>query len=247
MPKFFVKTNQINNDEIKITGEDVKHIAQVLRAKIGEKLTICNVDNNLNYITTISKISQDYILCHIEDCNKSFIESNIEVTIFQGLPKADKMEYIIQKNVELGVKQITPIIMSRCVAKLDEKTANKKIGRWQKIAESAAKQSGREYIPTIEMPINISKVCEKIKDFDLVLLAYESEENITLKQELKKLENNNGLKIGVIIGPEGGIDYKEVEMLTKAGSKVITLGKRILRTETASVAIMSNIIYEYEM
>lgn len=247
MPKFFVKTNQIEENKIKIIGEDVKHINQVLRAKIGEELTICNLDTTLNYITTISQINPEYVMCDIQDCVKSFVESNVQVTIFQGLPKADKMEYIIQKNTELGAKQIVPVEMVRCVVKLDSKKEGKKIERWQKIAESAAKQSGREYIPTIEMPINISKVCEKIKDFDLVLLAYESEENITLKQELKKLENNNGLKIGVIIGPEGGIDYKEVEMLTKAGSKVITLGKRILRTETASVAIMSNIIYEYEM
>lgn len=247
MPKFFIKTNQINNSEIKIIGEDVKHIAQVLRAKIGEKLTLCNVENNLNYTTTITKINQDYILCNIEDCNKSFVESSVEVTIFQGLPKADKMEYIIQKNIELGAKQITPITMSRCVVKLDEKTASKKIERWQKIAESAAKQSGRECIPTVAKPINVLELCEEIKDFDLVLLAYENEENITLKQELKKYKNNNGLKIGVIIGPEGGIDKSEVEMLTRAGAKIITLGKRILRTETASVAIMSNIIYEYDM
>lgn len=247
MPKFFIKTNQINGNEIKITGEDVKHIAQVLRAKIGEELIICNIDNKLNYTTTISKISQNYILCHIENYNKSNAESNIDVTIFQGIPKADKMEFIIQKNVELGVKQIIPITMSRCIVKLEEKVANLKIERWHKIAESAAKQSGREYIPTVEMPINVPKLCKKIMDFDLVLLAYENEENITLKQELKKIENNGNLKIGIIIGPEGGIDNKEVEILTKAGAKAITLGKRILRTETASVAIMSNIIYEYEM
>lgn len=247
MPKFFIKANQINNDEIKIIGEDVKHISQVLRAKIGEELILCNADNNINYNAKITKINQDSILCHIENYNISFSESNIEVTIFQGIPKADKMEYIIQKNIELGVKQIVPVSMARSIVKLDEKATNKKIERWQKIAEAAAKQSGREYIPTVEMPISVIELCKKIKNFDLVLLAYENEQTITLKQELKKLQNNKRLKIGVIIGPEGGIDYKEVEMLTKAGTKVITLGKRILRTETASVAIMSNIIYEYEM
>lgn len=247
MPKFFIKTNQINDNEIKIIGEDVKHIAQVLRAKIGEELILCNVDNNTNYITAISEIHQEYIICHIEETLNSIAESKVEVTIFQGLPKADKMEYIIQKNIELGVKQIIPVTMSRCVVKLDEKTASKKVERWQKIAEASAKQSGREVIPQIYMPINITDLCKKIKEYDLVLLAYENEKNVTLKDELKKLNVENETKIGVIIGPEGGLDIKEVEMLINAGAKVITLGNRILRTETASIAIMSNIIYEYEM
>ena len=151
MPKFFVKTNQIEENKIKIIGEDVKHINQVLRAKIGEELTICNLDTTLNYITTISQITPEYVMCDIQDCVKSFVESNVQVTIFQGLPKADKMEYIIQKNTELGAKQIVPVEMVRCVVKLDSKKEGKKIERWQKIAESAAKQSGRDLIPTVEM------------------------------------------------------------------------------------------------
>ena len=240
MPKFFVKTNQIEENKIKIIGEDVKHINQVLRAKIGEELTICNLDTTLNYITTISQITPEYVMCDIQDWVKSFVESNVQVTIFQGLPKADKMEYIIQKNTELGAKQIVPVEMVRCVVKLDSKKEGKKIERWQKIAESAAKQSGRDLIPTVEMPIDINNLCEKIKEFDAVILAYEEEKENTLKNELKKLD-------GIIIGPEGGIDKTEVEKLAKAGAKVVTLGKRILRTETASISIMSNIVYEFEL
>ena len=235
MPKFFVKTNQIEENKIKIIGEDVKHINQVLRAKIGEELTICNLDTTLNYITTISQITPEYVMCDIQDCVKSFVESNVQVTIFQGLPKADKMEYIIQKNTELGAKQIVPVEMVRCVVKLDSKKEGKKIERWQKIAESAAKQSGRD------------NLCEKIKEFDAVILAYEGEKENTLKNELKKLDGTKDLKIGIIIGPEGGMDKTEVEKLAKAGAKVVTLGKRILRTETASITIMSNIVYEFEL
>lgn len=247
MPKFFIKTNQINEDEIKIIGEDVKHIVQVLRSKVGEELTLCDINTNLNYISTISQIYSDCIICKIEDCTKSVVESNIEVTLFQGLPKADKMEYIIQKNIELGIKKIVPVEMTRCVVKLDNKTANKKIERWQKIAEAAAKQSGRDCIPEVKMPITPNELCNEIKQFDIVILAYENEKNITLKQELKRISDIDKLKIGIIIGPEGGLSEKEVEMFINAGAKVVTLGKRILRTETASIVIMSNIVYEYEM
>lgn len=245
MPKFFIKTNQIKDDKIQIVGEDVKHIKQVLRAKEGEKITVCNTETSKNYEVIISKINQDNILCNIENTLKESSESTIDITIFQGLPKADKMEYIIQKNTEIGVKKIIPVIMKRCVVKLDEKEANKKIERWQKIAESASKQSGRDVIPKIEMPITISKLSEEISNYDIVLLAYENEKINTLKNELKKIKPFEGMKIGVIIGPEGGIDETELEILRNA--KTVTLGKRILRTETASIIIVSNIMYEYEM
>lgn len=247
MPKFFVKTNQINQNKIQIIGEDVKHITQVLRAKIGEELILCNIETNQNYLSKIQQITSEFIICDIIKTLQSEAEMGVEVTIFQGLPKADKMEYIIQKNTELGVKQIIPLILTRCVAKLDKKDEAKKIERWQKIALSAAKQSGRDYVPQIQAPITISKLCEKLSEFDLSLLAYENEQTNTLKNELTKIKNKKTLKIAAIIGPEGGIDSKEVQMLEQAGAKIITLGKRILRTETASTMIMSNIIYEYEM
>lgn len=247
MPKFFIKTNQINENEITIVGEDVKHINQVLRAKIGDTLTVCNIETAFNYTTTISQITPDSVICNIKNCEQSSSESIAEVTIFQGIPKADKMEYIIQKNTELGVKTIVPVEMIRCVAKIENKNEIKKINRWQKIAEAAAKQSGRDCIPKIESPINIQQVCNQINNFDVVFIAYENEKNITLKDELKMLNNNNKLKIGIVIGPEGGLDTKEVGKLVSSGAKVVTLGKRILRTETASICIMSSIMYEFEL
>ena len=171
-------------------------------------------------------------------------ESNIYINIFQGLPKADKMELIIQKCTELGVRTFVPVEMERCVVKLDNKTANKKIERWQKIAETAAKQSGRDNIPKVENLINLKKVCNFIEKYDILLLAYENEEDYTLKEALSSIKDKKELKIGIIIGPEGGITTKEVEMLEQAGAKVITLGKRILRTETVGIMMTSIISYE---
>ena len=245
MPKFFVKTNQISNNKIQVLGEDVKHITQVLRAKKGEKLNICNVDNGTDYLAEIEEITKQEVLCNIIEQIENSSESKVEITIFQGLPKADKMEYIIQKNTELGVKKFTPVIMKRCVAKLEPKDINKKIQRWQKIAEAAAKQSGRNIIPTVEKPITVEELSKKVNEFDVLILAYENEKNNTLKAELKNINIEN-LKIGVIIGPEGGLDINEVNILVESGAKAVSLGKRILRTETASIMIISNIIYEYE-
>lgn len=247
MPKFFVTTNQINNNQIEIIGEDVKHITQVLRAKKGEQLIICNIDTNLNYLAQIEQITMQSVLCTILEQLQNSAESKIEVTIFQGLPKADKMEYIIQKNTELGVKKIVPVIMKRCIVKWEEKGSDKKIERWQKIAFSAAKQSGRDAIPKVENAITIKQLEKEILNYDLVLLAYENEKVNTLKAQLQSIKSFEGMKIGVIIGPEGGIDIEEVEKLAMQGAKIITLGNRTLRTETASIMVMSNIIYEYDM
>ena len=156
------------------------------------------------------------------------------------------MEIIIQKCTELGVKYFIPVQMERCVVKLDSKSEEKKIERWNKIAETAAKQSGRDFIPKVENSINLQKLLNLIQKYDIVLLAYENEEKNTLKNVLKTLENKKNLKIGIIIGPEGGIDYKEVQKLVEAGAKTITLGKRILRTETVGLAMASIIMYELE-
>ncbi len=177
-------------------------------------------------------------------------ESNIQVTIMQGLPKADKMELIIQKSVELGVYDIIPIEMKRCVVKVNEKDKQKKLQRWQKISEVAAKQCGRNIIPKIKPILNLKNICNMLKEYDIVLLAYEKEEKITIKQELnnikENLNNNSKFKIAVIVGPEGGISTEEVELLQKNGAKSITLGKRILRTETVALNVLSVIMYELE-
>lgn len=253
MPKFFVKQEQINGDIIIIQGQDVNHIKKVLRAKIGDELQICNSQNGENFLCDIKEIENEKILCKIKQEIEEKVESNIEVTIFQGLPKADKMEYIIQKSVELGVYDITPVEMKRCVVKLDEKDKNKKQLRWQKISEVAAKQCGRDIIPQINKIINMKNICELIKKYDIVLVAYENEKEKTLKEQLKlikekmqKMEKDELIKIGIVIGPEGGLEEQDVEILKENGAKIITLGKRILRTETVALNVLSVIMYELE-
>lgn len=250
MPKFFVANSQIIDNNIRIIGEDVNHISNVLRMKTNDEIIVCDKDRNITYNTEILEISKKYILCKIQDEVKNEVESNIKVTIFQGLPKSDKMELIIQKTTELGVKEIVPVSMKRCIVKLEGKDESKKIERWKKIAEVAAKQSGRNMIPEVKRIINIKDIQNMVSDFDLILVAYEEERNVTLKNILKKLKeekNKKDLKIGVVIGPEGGIDEEEIIDLKESGAKVITLGNRILRTETAPLTVLSNIMYEFEM
>lgn len=247
MYKFFISSNQVNDGKVIIVGEDVNHIKNVLRLNTNDELIVCNNDLAKSYIAKIINISKDEVICRIVEENIDTTESIIDIDLFQGLPKKDKMEYIIQKTTELGIKHIYPIALDRCVVKIDKKDENKKILRWQKIAETAAKQSKRDLIPTIENIINLENICKNISKYDIILLAYENEENITIKQELQKLKKNRKLSIGVVIGPEGGFTGKEVESLVSAGAKCVTLGKRILRTETASIVMLSDIIYEFEL
>ena len=249
MPKFFVTTNQIKGNTIIIQNEDVNHIKNVLRAKIDDTIDICDSLTSKNYICKIEQIEEKNIYCHIIEEIESHVESHIQVSIFQGLPKADKMELIIQKSVELGVYDMTPVEMKRCVVKLNEKDKIKKIERWQKISEGAAKQSGRDRIPTIHPIVDIHTLCENMKEYDLVLVAYENEKVNTLKQELKKVkdEKHKPMKIAMVIGPEGGIDKEEIAKFEEHHAKVITLGNRILRTETVALNMLSVIMYELEM
>ena len=251
MPKFFVDENQIVDDKIKIVGNDVNHIKNVLRKKEKDSLVICNTSNEKDYLVDILKIKDEEIECKIVEELLDNVESNIKVTIMQGLPKSDKMELIIQKSVELGAYDITPVEMKRCVVKLTEKDKQKKIIRWQKISEVASKQCGRNIIPKINEVTSIKNICNLIKQYDIVLVAYENESKTTIKeelQEIKKMYNSEEIiKIAVIIGPEGGIDEEEIELLRNNGAKTITLGKRILRTETVALNILSVIIYELEI
>lgn len=246
MPKFFVKNNQINDNKVIIIGEDVNHIKNVLRLNIDDNIQVCNLDTKVNYTCGISKLNADSIECIIFNEMNSNSESNIHINVFQGIPKSDKMELIIQKCVELGASEITPVEMKRCVAKINDKDKAKKISRWQKISEVAAKQCGRDTIPKINDATNIKNICNLTKECDIVLLAYENEEENTLRNELIKLKDNKNksLKIAVIIGPEGGLDKEEVNCLKENGAKVITLGKRILRTETVAFVLASIIMYE---
>ena len=248
MPKFFVAENQINNNKITIIGNDVNHIKNVLRQKSGDKITICDTSKEQDYLCEIDKIEEKSIDCNIIEKLENNTESNVKVTIFQGLPKADKMELVIQKSVELGVYDITPLQMKRCVVKLNEKDKAKKIQRWQKISEVAAKQCGRNIIPKINNIVNVKEVCNLCNEYDIVLIAYENEKENTLKKELKNLKklDKEEIKVAVIIGPEGGIAPEEIEMFEENGAKIITLGNRILRTETVALSVLSIIMYELE-
>lgn len=243
MHKFFVEDYQIDDRQVIIDSEDYNHIVNVLRMKKGDKILVTNKNSQKTYNCEIKEINADKVICNIIDEENKNIEMNVQVDIFQGLPKSDKMEYIIQKCVELGVHKIVPVNMKYCVAKI--KDEEKKNIRWNKISEVAAKQSKRNSIPKVENSINMTQLYDEIKNYDLVIVAYENEDNITLKDILKSEENPKN--IAIIIGPEGGISFDEVENLTKSGAKKASLGNRILRTETAPIAVLSMIVYEYDL
>ena len=239
---FFVNKDKIKYNFIFIENSDVNHIKNVLRKNIGDILDI--VSDRIRYKAEIIEISSNQIKCKILEKNED-IDKKINLTIFQGLAKADKIEYIIQKCTELGVYEIVPTEMKRCVVKLDEKDKSKKIERWKKIAEVAAKQSLRNDILKIEDILSFKSMILNLKNYDLVILAYEKEQDIKLKDVLRNMSKDIR-NIAVIIGPEGGIDEEEATLLVNNGANQITLGKRILRTETAPVAISAMIMYELD-
>lgn len=240
--KFFVKNNQIVENKIYIKDSDVNHIKNVLRKNTGDRLSV--VSDGIEYEVEIDKLSSDNIECNIMD-KKTADLGGPKLTIFQGLAKADKIEYIIQKCSELGVEEVVPVEFKRCVVKLDGKDKLKKIERWQKIAEVAAKQSLRNDILKVQKIINFNQLLENFEEYDYVIMAYEKEEK-SLKSVIKNIKDINS-KIAVIIGPEGGIDELEAKKMIDAGAESVSLGKRILRTETAPVAISAIIMYELEM
>ena len=249
MPKFFVNIDQVQENKIKIIGKDVNHIKNVLRLEVNDDIQICVKESAVTYNSLIKEINRDKVLCSIVEEISQTTESNVNIHIFQGLPKADKFEFIIEKCTEIGVKQITPVIMSRTVVKLNEKDINKKLERWKKIAEVAAKQSGRDKILEVHNVLNLKNIYENLKNYDIVLIAYEKEQNNYLKNVLNKIKNDKKhYNIAVLIGPEGGINISEIEELKAKinNIEIVTLGKRILRTETAPLVISSNILYELE-
>ncbi len=246
MPKFFVRDDQINDNKVDIVGEDVNHISNVLRMKVGDEFQVCNSDTTENYNVEIKSFEKEKIICSIINKMKSEAESDINLKIFQGIPKSDKMELIIQKSTELGIKELIPVDMERCVSKISGKDEKKKIDRWQKISEVAAKQSGRDMIPKIHNVIKINDIVKVISDFDMMIVPYEKAEGDSFKdaiEEIKEYDKSN-INIGIVIGPEGGFEPSEIEQLKEAGAKIVTLGKRILRTETVALAMSSVIMYE---
>lgn len=248
MRKFFVDNENINDDKIIITGQDVNHIKNVLRLSAEEKILICDKLSARNYVSKIEKIENDLVECSVVEEVQGDSEGNVELHIFQGLPKADKMELIIQKGTELGISSFIPVKLLRCIVKLDGKDEIKKQDRWQKISEVAAKQSGRDIVPEVMHLKTLNETINMISEYDLFLVAFEEEKENTLKNELLKLkELKNEYKIACLVGPEGGLTKEEVLKLEENGAKVITLGNRILRTETVAMYIASTVMYELEM
>lgn len=203
MPKFFVENENIKSNKIYIT-EDYNHIKNVLRKNVGDELEVCNKNNGDNFLCSILNILSEEIECEIIKKVKSEAESKLKVTIFQGLPKQEKMELVLQKCIELGAYEFVPLEMKNCVVKLKEKDKIKKIERWQKIAEVAAKQCGRDIVPRVNNICNINEVINQMKNFDSVIVAYENEENYSIKSEINKLKQKENInKVAIIIGPEG--------------------------------------------
>lgn len=241
MPKFFTSRENISDTQIIINSEDAKHIKKVLRLSEGDEITVCD-GRGIDYSTIITEISANRILCKIKDSRVCDTEPSVKVTLYQGLPKASKMEYIIQKTTELGISRIVPVKLSRCVVKLENADAErKKTERWQKIAYEAAKQSGRGVIPDVSEPMTLDEAIEDMKSSELSFVPYECETETRLKNVIDG--NRNAKNISFIIGPEGGFDITEIEKLQNSDINTITLGRRILRTETAGEAVLAMMMY----
>jgi 16S rRNA (uracil1498-N3)-methyltransferase len=244
MSRFFIKQTDITSNTINISGEDVNHIKNVLRLKCGNNI-ILNDCSGTDYIVEIDRFGENCIYTHIIDSYKNETEPGINITLYQGLPKSDKMDLIIQKSIELGIKKIVPVITERTIVKIeDKKSLENKVKRWQRIALEAAKQCNRGFIPLVEFPITYKKALEISKETDLSLIPYEKESSNSLRKYMEQAKKGRIRNVSVIIGPEGGFTENEVEAAIDAGINSVTLGPRILRTETAGIAILSILMYE---
>ncbi|MBP3351149.1 MAG: 16S rRNA (uracil(1498)-N(3))-methyltransferase [Lachnospiraceae bacterium] len=245
MYQFFVEPHQISDKTVRIEGADVNHIKNVLRMKVGEELSVSNGVDGKEYRCGIVAMDEECITCELRFVKEDGVELPSEVYLFQGLPKADKMELIIQKAVELGVHAVVPVSTKRCVVKLDDKKAKSKIARWQGIAEAAAKQSKRRIVPEVKDVMSFKEAINFVKDFEVKLIPYELAEDMSKTKEIIN-SLQPGQKIAIFIGPEGGFEGAEVQSAMEAGVEPITLGKRILRTETAGFTVLSWIMYRLE-
>ena len=244
MHHFFVTPEQVKENQILVQGSDVNHIKNVLRMKVGEELHISD-GNNKKYLCEIETMSAEEVKVLIKEVLESDTELPSKIYLFQGLPKSDKMELIIQKAVELGAYEIIPVATKRAVVKLDDKKAGKKVERWNSIAEGGAKQSGRNVVPKVANVMSFKEALRYAERLDVVLIPYELAEGM---EETRAIIGNiqPGQSVGVFIGPEGGFETTEVEQALAMGAKAVTLGKRILRTETAGLTTLSILMYHLE-
>lgn len=247
MFQFFVDKSQIDESKglVYITGPDVNHISHVLRMKPGEQFYVTNGAREGKYLCALKSASQEEVVCDITQVITDTTELPCEIVLYQGLPKADKMELIIQKAVELGASRIVPVETKHCVVKLDAKKAQSKISRWQGIAEAAAKQSKRDVIPVIGNLMTLKEALKEAADYEVSMMPYENAEGMAYTRKLLG-EIRPGQRVAIFIGPEGGFDDGEVEAALSMGTKPVTLGRRILRTETAGLAILSMLVYVLE-
>ena len=245
MYQFFVEPSQIQGTRVIITGNDVNHIKNVLRMQPGEEIAVSNGEDGKEYRCGIEELNEDEIVCTLRFVKEDGVELPSKIYLFQGLPKADKMELIVQKAVELGVYEIIPVSTKRAVVKLDEKKAKSKIARWQTISEAAAKQSKRRIVPEIHAVMSFKEAVNYAKEMPVKLIPYELAEGM---KKTKELINNlkPGEDIAIFIGPEGGFEENEIQTALENGIEPITLGKRILRTETAGFTVLSWIMYQLE-
>jgi len=245
MYQFFVEPSQIQGKKIIITGSDVNHIKNVLRMKTGEEIAVKNGVDGREYRCGIEAFTQDQVVCSLHFIREEGVELPSEIYLFQGIPKADKMELIVQKAVELGVFEIIPVAVKRCVVKLDGRKAQAKVSRWQGIAEAAAKQCKRGRIPTVRPPMAMEEAVAYAQKTDVRLLPYELAKGMSHTREIIEAVRP-GQSVSVFIGPEGGFEESEVETALAAGIEPVTLGKRILRTETAGLVVLSWLMYHLE-
>lgn len=247
MYQFFVDPCQIAGTKVTITGSDVNHIKNVLRMRIGEKLSVVTEGGNKEYQCEIAAFDTQQIICTVESVKEETVELPNQIYLFQGLPKSDKMELVIQKAVELGVFQIIPVQTKRTVVKLDAKKETAKLMRWNAIAEAAAKQAKRRLIPEVKSVMGLKEAMEYCVNFPVKLIPYElSDKEGMQKTRTRISEIGPGQQIAVFIGPEGGFDEREIELATNKGIVPITLGRRILRTETAGLTILAWLVFALE-
>ncbi len=244
MFNFFAKEDCLNGDTYLITGNDYNHIKNVLRMKENEQFLVSY--NKKSDLCEIEKFTGDTVFAKIIEKDYNDTSLPLKIYLFQGLPKSDKMELIIQKAVELGAEEIVPTEMKRCVVKIEEKKKAQKVARWQSIAESAAKQSKRNFVPKVSEILTYKQALNKAKELDLLLVPYENEEGMkATKEALAQI--NKPMSVGVLIGSEGGFEESEIELAKQNGAKIISLGKRILRTETAAITTLSMLMLRSEM
>lgn len=247
MYQFFVEPGQIdiNDKRVVIRGSDVNHIKNVLRMKVGEEISVCNGQDGREYRCGIVSLEEDRVLCGLRFIREENAELPVKVHLFQGLPKADKMDLIIQKAVELGVYRIIPVSAKRCVVKLDEGKAAAKVRRWRGIAEAAAKQSRRAAVPEVSEVMDFRRAVEQAAAMDVRLIPYELAEGMEKTREILS-GLGEGQSVAVFIGPEGGFEEQEIRLAADNGIQPVTLGRRILRTETAGMTVLAWIGYETE-